>query len=61
MANNLTAKEVTLISDLLTYEETACQKARLYSKQITDPKVSERFEKIAQNHEKRFNAILNLL
>ena len=32
MANNkLTAKEVTLISDLLKYEESACKKARLYS------------------------------
>ena len=36
MANNkLTAKEVTLISDLLKYEESACKKARLYSRTLT--------------------------
>lgn len=61
MANNLTAKEVTLISDLLTYEENACKKARLYSKQMTDPAVLEQLKTLADNHEKRFNALLNLL
>ena len=55
MANNkLTAKEVTLISDLLKYEESACKKARLYSRTLTDPV-------IADHHEKRFEALLNLL
>lgn len=59
--NNLTAKEVTFISELLTYEETACKKARLYSTQISDPTVADEFKRIADNHEKRFNALLNLL
>ncbi len=58
---NLTAKEVTIISDLLTYEESACKKARLYSKQFTDPSISTKFGKIADNHEKRFKALLELL
>ena len=61
MANNLTAKEVTIISDLLTYEESACKKARLYSKQISDPEIAKEFENLANNHQKRFNALLNLL
>ena len=61
MANNkLTAKEVTLISDLLKYEESACKKARLYSRTLTDPVISETFGKIADHHEKRFEALLNL-
>lgn len=59
--NNLTQKEVTLISDLLTYEESACKKARIYSKTLTDQALAESFTKIADNHEKRFNALLNLL
>ena len=58
---DLTAKEVTIISDLLTYEEAACKKARLYSKQLTDPEIADKFTKIADNHEKRFNALLALL
>ncbi|MBO7187258.1 MAG: spore coat protein [Clostridia bacterium] len=59
--NNLTAKEVTLIADLLTYEENAVKKTRLYSKQMTDPVLQEEFNKLSENHQKRFNALLNLL
>lgn len=61
MANMLTTKEVTLVSDLLTYEEQACKKARLYSKTLTDKELAESFGKIADNHEKRFNALLSML
>ncbi|MBE5754119.1 MAG: spore coat protein [Clostridiales bacterium] len=59
--NMLTTKEATLISDLLTMEESACKKARLYSRILTDPELAESFGKIADNHEKRFNALLELL
>ncbi len=62
MSNNmLTTKEATLISDLLTMEESACKKARLYSRTITDTELAQSFGKIADNHEKRFNALLELL
>lgn len=57
----LTAKEVTMISDLLTYEESACKKARLYSRLLTEPALGEKFKKLADNHEKRFQALLELL
>jgi hypothetical protein len=59
--NNLTAKEVTLIADLLTYEETACKKARLYSKITTNKKLAEDLNRIADNHQRRFNELLELL
>ena len=59
--NMLTTKEATLISDLLTMEESACKKARLYAKTMTDKQLSETFSKIADNHEKRFNALFELL
>jgi len=61
MGNMLTTKEATLVSDLLTYEEQACKKARLYSKTLTDKTLSETFCRIADNHEKRFNALLGML
>lgn len=62
MSNNmLTTKEATLISDLLTMEESACKKARLYSRILTDANLAQSFCKIADNHEKRFNALLELL
>ena len=58
---NLTQKEVTFISDLLTHEGRACKKARLYSRTLTDKALAETMGKIADNHEKRFNALLELL
>ena len=59
--NMLTTKEATLISDLLTMEESACKKARLYSRTLTDVKLAEAMGRVADNHERRFNAQLNLL
>ncbi len=61
MGNMLTTKEATLVSDLLTYEEQACKKARLYSKTLTDKNLAETFCNIANNHEKRFNTLLGML
>lgn len=60
-SNMLTTKEATLISDLLIYEESACKKARLYSKTLLNKELANDFSKIADEHQKRFNALLNLL
>ena len=59
--NMLTTKEATLISDLLTMEESICKKARLYSRTLTDAKLAESLGRIADNHEQRFNALFDLL
>ncbi len=59
--NMLTTKEATFVSDLLLYEESACKKARLYSRTLTDRELAEKFGKIADNHERRFNALLEML
>lgn len=59
--DNLTEKEVSYISDLLTYECQACKKARLYSRTLTDVSLAESMQKIADNHEKRFASLLSLL
>ena len=59
--NMLTVKEAALVSDLMTIEESACKKARLYSRTLTDKELAESFKRIADNHEKRFNALFDLL
>ena len=41
MANMLTTKEATLLSDLLIYEESACKKARLYARTLTNKKLAD--------------------
>jgi len=61
MANNLTAKEVDFLSDLLTFEESACKKAKMYSKTLTDATLSEAMSKLATNHQKRFEMLLQQL
>ena len=61
MNKKITTKEAGLISDLLTYEEQACKKARLYSKTAIDKGLAETFTAIADNHQKRFNDLLELL
>ena len=59
--NMLTTKEVTFTADLLTYEELACKKARLYSRILTNTQLAKCFSEIADGHERRFNALLGLL
>ena len=62
MANNmLTTKELTLLSDLLIYEQSACKKARLYSRTLTDQTLAEQCSKLADNHQSRYQRLLELL
>lgn len=60
-SNMLTTKELTLLSDLLIYEETACKKARLYSRILTDQGLAEQCSRLADNHQNRFKKLLELL
>ena len=57
----ITSKELQLISDALTAEGLLCKKARAYSKTLTDTDLSSVMTKIADEHEQRYNALLNLL
>ena len=59
-SNMMTTKEASLINDLLTMEETACKKARLYARTLTDKKMADSFNALADNHQKRFNELLKL-
>lgn len=57
----LTSKELELISDALTAEGLICRKARAYSKTLTDTDLAQCMEQIADAHEQRFNALLNVI
>ncbi len=61
MSNMLTTRELPLLTDLLTVEESAIKKARLYSRTLTNQKLAKKFNQIAENHQKRFDALYNLL
>jgi len=57
----ITSKELELISDVLTAEALICKKARAYSKTLTDMNLAECMTKIADEHEQRYNTLLNVI
>ncbi len=57
----ITSKELTMISDALTFEGLICKKARMYSRTLTDTDLAECMTKIADEHEQRYNALLNII
>ncbi len=59
--NNLTAKDLDVLSHLLTGEEMACKKARLYANTLTDPSLAQEMENVAHAHAQRFAALYALL
>lgn len=57
----ITSKELELISDVLTVEGLICKKARAYSKTLTDVELAECMMKIADEHEQRYNSLLSVI
>lgn len=57
----LTSKELEIISDVLTAEGLVCKKARAYSKTLTDVELADCMTKIADEHEQRYNALLKII
>ena len=58
---NLTAKDLDVLVHVLTGEEMACKKARMYSNTLTDAALAQEMEEIAHQHEQRFNALYTIL
>ena len=57
----LTAKELQLISDALTAEGLICKKARAYSNTLTDMDLAQCMTRIADEHEARYTALLAVI
>ncbi len=58
---NITSKELSMLSQALTSEALICKKARMYANTLTDPALAECMSAIADGHEKRYNALLKKL
>ena len=58
---NLTAKDLDVLSHLLTGEEMACKKARVYANTLTDVALAEEMERISQAHAARFQALYQMI
>ena len=59
--NNLTAKDLDVLSQILTGEEIACKKARVYARTLTDVALASEMERIAAAHAERFSALYSLI
>lgn len=59
--NNLTAKDLDVLSQILTGEEIACKKARTYANTLTDAALAQEMERIACAHAERFSALYAVL
>ncbi|HIY99142.1 MAG TPA: hypothetical protein H9676_00395 [Firmicutes bacterium] len=58
---NLTAKDLDVLSHLLTGEEMACKKAKLYANTLTDQALAQEMENVSRAHAQRFAALYALL
>ena len=59
--NNLTAKDLDVLCHILTGEEMACKKARIYANTLTDATLAEEMERIANMHAARFSALFQMI
>ncbi len=58
---NLTAKDLDVLSEIITGEEMACKKARIYANTLTDAGLAQEMERVACRHAERFSALCSLL
>lgn len=61
MSETLTAKELAMLSQALTTEGLICKKARMYSNTLTDQALADCMAAIADEHEKRYCALMKQL
>lgn len=59
--NQLTSKDLEVISHLLQGEQIACKKARVYGNTLTDVNLSAQMLTLADEHERRFTSLLTIL
>ncbi|MGN0823073.1 MAG: hypothetical protein ACI4NG_04805 [Candidatus Gallimonas sp.] len=57
----LTAKDLDVLTHVLTGEEMACKKARIYANTLTDAALAQEMNRIACAHAERFSALCTLL
>ena len=57
----LSAKELTAISDLLSMEENLVAKYRTYACQTTDDTLKNEYEQIAQRHQRHYDELYSHL
>ncbi|MBE6628741.1 MAG: spore coat protein [Ruminococcaceae bacterium] len=57
----ITCKELSAISDLLTVEENLVAKCKAYACMTTDTAMKDRYEQMAQRHQRHFDELYSNL
>ena len=57
----MTQKDLSLISDLLSYEQWAMKKSAMYGGMLTEPALKDLCKTLETNHSKNFNDLFNYL
>ena len=57
----ITGKELSAISDLLTMEKTMVAKYKEFANQAVDSVLKDRYEQIAQRHQRHFDELYSNL
>ncbi len=58
---SLTTKDLSLLNDLLSYEQMAAKKCEMDGSTLTDPTLRKICKTLEDNHNKNFQALYNLL
>lgn len=58
---NLTAKELSLMDDLMSHEQNAVKKMKRYAADCSDPQLRNKCEQAAAMHQNHYNKLLNQL
>lgn len=57
----LTTKDLSLLNDLLAYEQWAAKKSNMYGQSLTDQSLKDMCKTLEDNHNKNFEALFKLL
>ncbi len=57
----LTQKDLSLLSDLMTYEQWAAKKSKLCASMVKDADIQNICKTLEENHTKNFNELYNFL
>lgn len=57
----LSEKDLSVLSDLLTYEQWAAKKSQMYGSSLQDPESKGLCKMCEQNHTKNFDKLYNFL
>ncbi len=59
--SKLYQKDLTALTDLMNYEQSACKKCEFYASQLTDPATQEIIGALARGHRARFQSLYDFL